>query len=153
MFKWLIDLFKKEDKIEVARVAPVLGVLSLTDEKIREIGENAGKEVTEMKLVTEPKTARQAVKTAPSSNALALDAETLRRRVAQRRAGMEPSRVSSQNTPSRRNDDDDNLLMTAVIASQVYNHSASSSHSYSSHDDGGSYSSGSCDSGGGGSCD
>ena len=153
MFKWIVGLFKKKD--------PVSSLARLSDEQLSEIGEKALREVASKKIVTnmieENRRQRDAVKTAPSSNAKPLDAEALRRRVAQRKVGVEPSRVSSQNTPSRRNDDDDSLLTTAFIASQVYSspvhHSSSSSHSYSSHDDGGSYSSGSCDSGGGGSCD
>ena len=154
MFKWIVNLFKKKE-------TPVEQRLRLTEQQLREIGEQAVREVAAKKIVTnmieENRRERQAVKTAPSSNAKPLDAQALRRRVAQRKAGMEPSRVSSQNTPSRRYDDD-NLLTTAIIASQVYSspvhHSSSSSHSYSSHDDGGSYSSGSCDSGGGGGgCD
>lgn len=155
MFKWIVNLFKKKE-------TPVEQRLRLTEQQLREIGEQAVREVAAKKIVTnmieENRRERQAVKTAPSSNAKPLDAQALRRRVAQRKAGMEPSRVSSQNTPSRRYDDDDNLLTTAIIASQVYSsqvhHSSSSSHTYSSHDDGGSYSSGSCDSGGGGGgCD
>lgn len=155
MFKWIVNLFKKKE-------TPVEPRLRLTEQQLREIGTQAVREVAAKKIVTsmieENRRQREAVKTAPSSNAKPLEAETLRRRLAERKAGVEPSRVSSQNTASRRYDDDDSLLTTAIIASQVYSspvhHSSSSSHSYSSHDDGGSYSSGSCDSGGGGGgCD
>lgn len=133
MFKWLINLFKKE--------APgPFRIERLSEEELRRISEQAVRSVASKKIVTKMIEENRAKRE-----------EALKRHpVIRSPSRVQLERTASQNVASRRNDDDDLMLTSSILATQVY---STSYHSSSSHDDGGSYSSGSCDSGSSGGCD